>query len=251
MFNHVQRNAYSSSLVSLSHNQRISKRLETIGFACFIWWHESTYAAHNGIRHCFILAQIILTTLNRMNRIKMNTHSIWMWTTTKLSYMIINVLKFGFIFLHDATMHKAMHWLPSSNPHPRISLKECLVFFWSMFHPPTIQIIYQLFWLVVWTPLKNISQLVFLFPTEWKIWNSCFKPYTNYSILVQDFLLGSSPKRYTVLNLRASLQPLKNPQSPSNLPILNHSYNIIYIPLNIHIFIIIHYSPSLTIIKHD
>ena len=93
----VQRNAYSSSLVSLCHNQRISKRLETIGFARFIWWHESTYAAHNGIRHCFTLAQIILTTLNRMNRIKMNTHSIWMWTTTKLPYMVINVPKFGFI----------------------------------------------------------------------------------------------------------------------------------------------------------
>ena len=71
-----------------------------------------------------------------MKGLDVSKHSIWIWTTIpnchKLSYMVIHVPKCGFMFLDDATMHKAMHKLPSSNPHPWISLMEWLVFFESM-----------------------------------------------------------------------------------------------------------------------
>ena len=53
------------------------------------------------------------------------------------------------------------------------------------------------FWLVVWTPLKSISQLGWLFPIYGRI-KKCSKPPTSISYNFQ----GSNPKSFVILVVR-------------------------------------------------
>ena len=66
-----------------------------------------------------------------------------------------------------------------------------------------------LYWLVVWTPLKNISQLGWLFPIYGKI-NKCSKPptsiYTLFMHLARERERGNPMHRYVCMHVRTHVE---------------------------------------------